>query len=218
MLCVYTLPLLQGDGLRQDNDRMMELYCQSDGLFPSVYQFYVSAWDLLGQNRFPPPEKNERVLSIEMGRARTVPFPTRTKHPVLTRPTLSPFFRYLQNPFSAPQILEPRIRQATRQPRLRTRSTSTPTLPRLCASRRRCLRSARARQMRKRRRQCRRSGCIPGTATTGLINSCYPMATKGCTGRRATQRERLVLCYGATSRPTRQRRSSERGGRAPLRG
>lgn len=31
-----------GDGLRKDNDRMMEIYCNSDGIFPSVYQFYDS--------------------------------------------------------------------------------------------------------------------------------------------------------------------------------
>ena len=31
-----------GDALRADNDRMMDLYCATDGIFPSVYQFYDS--------------------------------------------------------------------------------------------------------------------------------------------------------------------------------
>ena len=38
-----------------------------------------------GRIGFPPPEKNKLVLSFEMGCADTVPFATRTKHPVLTR-------------------------------------------------------------------------------------------------------------------------------------
>jgi hypothetical protein len=28
--------------MRKDNDRIMDVYCESDGLFPSVYQFYDS--------------------------------------------------------------------------------------------------------------------------------------------------------------------------------
>jgi hypothetical protein len=31
-----------GDALRADNDRVMDLYCATDGIFPSVYQFYDS--------------------------------------------------------------------------------------------------------------------------------------------------------------------------------
>jgi hypothetical protein len=31
-----------GDALRADNDRAMDLYCATDGIFPSVYQFYDS--------------------------------------------------------------------------------------------------------------------------------------------------------------------------------
>ena len=34
-----------------------------------------------GQNRFPPPEKNGLVLSIEMGCADTVPFPREPNTP-----------------------------------------------------------------------------------------------------------------------------------------
>ena len=49
----------------------------------------------------PPPEKSEPVLSIETGCADTVlvTFPSRTKHPVLTRPISNP-----QNPFAAPNF------------------------------------------------------------------------------------------------------------------
>ena len=47
--------------------------------------------------RFPPPEKNELVLSIQMGCTDTVLFSTTAKHPVLTRPISSP-----QKPCSAP--------------------------------------------------------------------------------------------------------------------
>ena len=39
-----------------------------------------------GQNRFPPSEKTELVLSIETGCTDTVPFVREPKHPVLTRP------------------------------------------------------------------------------------------------------------------------------------
>ena len=52
---------------------------------------------------FRPRKKHELVLSIEMGCADTVPFQPKTKHPVLTRPISNP-----QNPFSTPQMLEPR--------------------------------------------------------------------------------------------------------------
>ena len=31
-----------GDALRADNDRLMDLYCATDGIFPSVYQFFDS--------------------------------------------------------------------------------------------------------------------------------------------------------------------------------
>jgi hypothetical protein len=31
-----------GDGLRADNDKLLPLFCEMDGLFPSVYQFYNS--------------------------------------------------------------------------------------------------------------------------------------------------------------------------------
>ena len=34
-----------------------------------------------GRNDFPPPEKNELVLSIEMGRADTVPFQSKPNTP-----------------------------------------------------------------------------------------------------------------------------------------
>jgi hypothetical protein len=34
-----------GAKLRADNDRMMDLFCEADALFPSVYQFYNSAGD-----------------------------------------------------------------------------------------------------------------------------------------------------------------------------
>ena len=52
-----------------------------------------------GRIGFPPPEKNELVLSIKMGCADTVPFSVKTKHPVLTRPISSP-----PNPFSTPKF------------------------------------------------------------------------------------------------------------------
>ena len=55
-----------------------------------------------GRNGFPPPEKNELALSIEKGCADTVPFQTRAKHPVLTRPISNP-----QDPFSAPKFWSP---------------------------------------------------------------------------------------------------------------
>ena len=31
-----------GDALRAENDKLLPLYCEMDGLFPSVYQFYNS--------------------------------------------------------------------------------------------------------------------------------------------------------------------------------
>ena len=31
-----------GDALRAENDKLLPLYCEMDGLFPSVYQFYDS--------------------------------------------------------------------------------------------------------------------------------------------------------------------------------
>ena len=48
----------------------------------------VNGWapECGGRFRFPPPEKNELVLSIETGCTDTVSFSTKTKHPVLTRP------------------------------------------------------------------------------------------------------------------------------------
>ena len=55
-----------------------------------------------GQDRFPPPENNELVLSIGMGCADTVHFQPKTKHPVLTRPISNP-----QNSFSAPKFWSP---------------------------------------------------------------------------------------------------------------
>ena len=42
--------------------------------------------NLGGRIGFPPPEKKELVLSIEMGCIDTVHFSTGTKHPVLSRP------------------------------------------------------------------------------------------------------------------------------------
>ena len=50
-VAMYSYPLREywdgyntssGDALRADNDRMMDLYCATDGIFPSVYQFYDS--------------------------------------------------------------------------------------------------------------------------------------------------------------------------------
>lgn len=50
-VALYSYPLREywngyntssGDALRADNDRMMDLYCATDGIFPSVYQFYDS--------------------------------------------------------------------------------------------------------------------------------------------------------------------------------
>ena len=48
-----------------------------------------------GRIGFPPPEKNELVLSIWNGVRRHCTFSTKTKHPVLTRPISNP-----QKPFS----------------------------------------------------------------------------------------------------------------------
>ena len=31
-----------GDTLRAENDKLLPLYCEMDGLFPSIYQFYNS--------------------------------------------------------------------------------------------------------------------------------------------------------------------------------
>ena len=55
-----------------------------------------------GRIDFPPPEKNELVLSIETGVCRYRAFSTRTKHPVLTRS-----ISYLWNPFSTPKLWSP---------------------------------------------------------------------------------------------------------------
>ena len=49
-----------------------------------------------------PREKHERVLSIIMGCADTVPVQPKTKHPVLARPISNP-----QNAFSAPKSWGP---------------------------------------------------------------------------------------------------------------
>ena len=60
-----------------------------------------------GQNRFPPPEHNTLVLEMGCSSSSTVcrhrTFPTRIKHPVLTRP-----ISYLEPPFLPPIFVGPR--------------------------------------------------------------------------------------------------------------